>query len=204
MRIPSQDEFDELELVILTFPQNRVWFRCVSSRFTEQPLAPYHANGRWNSPSRLAEPAFRGTYVAETFEGMWLETAGRKASTRYRIVDPIADRDRWVLEARNRADMPVADLTGMGMARAGLDKAIAGTRDYRITQELALRFYRHPAAPVGILYRCRANESLISLFVFDRYEGGWSVEARGGMKGERYHEDYARCIERYRMGPAPA
>jgi len=135
---------------------------------------------------------------------MWLETAGRKASTRHPIYDPIADRQRWVVQAHNIGSLRVVDLTGLGMARSGLNKAMAGSYDYRLAQEYGVLFYRHPAAPDGILYRSKANESLFSLFVFNRYQSGWRIDASGGLKGQRYFEDYARCIDRYRMGPAPA
>lgn len=40
-------------------------------------------------------------------------------------------------------------------------------------------------------------------FVFDRYRDGWIIEASDGMKGVRYVDDYQRCIDLYRMGPAP-
>lgn len=112
------------------------------------------------------EGRFKVCYAGEQAEAAFVEALLREPSGRLIAWSDLEARSLAELEVRR--DLRLVELLGPGLRRLGATAEVASTRDYTLSQAWSRAFWAHPEKPDGILYRCRHDDSVRGVAVFNR------------------------------------
>ena len=127
----------------------------------------------WGPPSITPVPRFddpRGEYkvcyLGEQREAALVETLLRNPGSCLLAWSNIEARQLTEIEVVR--DLRLVEFSGPGLRRLGATAEVAATRDYPLSWSWSRTLWKHPEEPDGILYRCRHDDSLRGVALWDR------------------------------------
>jgi len=187
-------DLNSRELPISEFRQ-REWTRIHQVGFGPIRFGKSALN-RFDDPQRR----FGVMYVAETFNGAFVEVLGVDAAT-----VPGSSLSEQELRTHAWSLVPMAspwrlvDLSGPGPIAIGAHGGIS-TCDHGIAQRWSRQLYVHPDKPDGIYYRCRGDLSESAVALFDRARDKLgSPRAMGSLAAAPNRVILGTALERYRI-----
>lgn len=140
---------------------------------------------RFHDPQSDYRVCFLGSDASASFAETFLRNPPIRLVTREEL------GARELSAVRVLRQLRLAKLHGDGLARMGCTADITSSPPpYREPQLLSRAIWSHPEQPDGILYRCRHDNGLFAIAVFDR-----SAEALEILDTESLLNDQARLLE---------
>ena len=149
------------------------------------------AMGRFNAPDR----AFGVCYVARDLEGCFVEVFLRATGSTLVRESELAARAASAIEVRR--ELRLVEMKGRGLVRLGATSVVSGG-SYDVSQAWAAAIWRHPAAPDGILYHARHDDTRVCAALFDRCADRLGERLLGGVLDDRRR--LAEILEHYGDG----
>lgn len=184
------------QLVTCPIKAGTVWHHIFPDRYPN-PLGYGFTSSRFCNPRR-AKHRFGVYYVAETFEGAFIETRVRDAKN-YNpgvLLMSKAELGRFVhVEITVREDLDVVDLRGGNPIAMGIPTDAIRARAHAHGQKLSLALYRHTDRPDGICYPSRLNLD-DNMAIYDRALHKLSAGPRRPLD---QCDELAAVLDRYRI-----
>lgn len=139
------------------------------------------------------EGQFRVSYLGTTVEVCFAETFLRNPPVRILALSDLSTRS--IATIRVRRELRVIPVYGPNLARLGVTAAVATGNDYGPSQSLSRRLLEHAAAPDGILYRSRHDDSAMCVCIFERAKDGLEVIAQRPLTQD--YKRLAHLLNRY-------
>lgn len=153
------DNFNRLAL-----PVTQVWqkgFRFNKVTHDSAVYFDYSGQGRFDLENTLGI-----LYLAETIEGAFIETFGRRLGINYVSQEFIKTRNLFAL--RSERPLQLVDLYGSGLAKLGADSELTSGRNYRLSGAWSQAIYQHPQQVDGIRFYSRHDNSQLCWGLFER------------------------------------
>ena len=132
--------------------------------------------GRFDAP----DGRFGVCYVARDVEGCFVEVFLRAVGDTLVRESELAARAVSAIEVRpGAAPLRLVELRGRGLVRLGATGAVA-SGPYDASRAWAAALWRHPAAPDGILYHARHDDTRVCAALFDRCAVRLGERPQGG------------------------
>ncbi|MEB3191311.1 MAG: RES family NAD+ phosphorylase [Snowella sp.] len=129
-------------------------------------------NGRFDGPDQ----SYGLLYVGDQYSS-FIECFGRTFDG---AVTVTALRNRNLFKIKSDRPLVLADLTGPGLVRMGIDARIS-SGDYEYCRIWGQHIWKHPQAVDGIRYRSRHDDSVYSIGLFDRVRDHLTEENLGNL-----------------------
>lgn len=148
--------------------------------------------------SRFDAPAgeYKVCYLGRQREAAFVETLLREPERRLLAWSDIEARLLALVEVRDA--LRLVEFFGPSLRRLAATAEVASTRDYALSQAWSLSLWSHPGEPDGILYRCRHDDSLFGVALFDRARDKVQLLRTAPLSGEA--DWLGSLARRYRFG----
>ncbi|HEX8693746.1 MAG TPA: RES family NAD+ phosphorylase [Longimicrobium sp.] len=141
---------------------------------------------------------YRVCYLGATPEASFVETFLRWPARRFIAMEELAARSLATVAVLR--DLRLVSLHGPALVRMGAT-AEAASGDYALSRAWALALWEHPSAPDGIAYRCRHDDSVFAIALYDRAAA--AIEPRSSTPLDRQLTLLGRLARRYGFGMSP-
>ncbi len=192
---PEPDDLQSQTLPIHTYQPGDLLYRIQDCRHA----APLHfgtsGNNRFDAPTG----DYGVCYLAESKEGAFVETVGRKKLELGAIPRQVVE-DKQIIEVELEARLEVVDFDGSNLLDLGADASIVAGRDYAASQGWSAAFASHPDEVDGLRYCARHQTRELSVAVFERWNvGGHYVARELGSIYREYPVFLAEMIDVYSL-----
>lgn len=157
-------DLEKRELPLLTISEKTVLYRIHGERH-----GPIFFGPPTNRPqSRFDAPAgeYRVCYLGREREAAFVETLLREPTRRLLAWPDIDTRMLTAVEVRKA--LRLVEFFGPSLRRLAATAEVASTRDYVLSRAWSRALWSHRQGPDGILYRCRHDDSVFGIALFDR------------------------------------
>jgi hypothetical protein len=187
----------DLDIRVPLLRQSRgPWLRCHAARH-----APLHFSR--NGLSRFTDPdqEFGVLYVADDFEGAFIETFGRRLDVRSVTITALSDTAVTRIDAARR--LRLIDLASSGgTARLSADARVT-SGSVAVAQRWARALWQHPIAADGLYYRLRHDDSRYGCAIFDRARRVLAATKLGAASAPAHRASLIAALDTYRFGLIP-
>jgi hypothetical protein len=167
------DNFNQRELPCFT--TQGPWLRLNRAGYSSSIHFDRSGNGRFDGPDQ----SYGLLYVGDKYSA-FIECFGR---TFEGAVTVTALRNRNLFEIKSDRPLVLADATGPGLVRMGIDARIS-SGDYEYCRTWGQAIWEHPQAVDGIRYRSRHDDNVYSIGLFDRVRDHLTEENLGNLFDE--------------------
>jgi hypothetical protein len=136
-------------------------------------------------------------YAADTFDGAFIETFGRRPGVNVVESEQLDDRALAAIEALQ--PVRLVDLTGAGLAQVGAT-AYVTSGAHRCAQLWSRALWSHPGRPHGIRYRARHDPDCLCVALFERARPHVRATPQGGLLDSRLRPQLGATLRRYGFG----
>lgn len=131
--------------------------------------------------NRFDTPGCGTLYLARRIQGSFVEVFCRKPHRGISRVSEVHLNEYRVAEFRSSRRLRLVDPAGKGLVRMGLDARLA-TGSYKLAQQWAAAFQKHPDQADGILYRSRHDPKQQLAAIFERAQPDLETKGRGTLQ----------------------